>query len=54
MSESGSSVQSLYHQHQQQQQQQQEFPVIRSALEPATVRTERTRSVEGGLRGVAL
>ena len=52
MSEPGSSVQSLYHHHQQQQQQQ--FPVIRSALEPATVRTERTRSVEGGLRGVAL
>ena len=49
MSESGSSVQSLYHHYQ-----QQPSPVIRSALEPATVRTERTRSVEGGLRGVAL
>ncbi len=48
MSESGSSVQSMYH-----QQQLQQFPVIRSALEPAAVRMERIESDENGSRGIA-
>lgn len=58
MSESGSSVQSMYHQQQHQQyqhhQQREQSPVIRSALEPAAVRIERIGSAESGVRGIAL
>ena len=50
MSESGSSVASMYHYHHQQQQQQ--VPVMRSALEPAVAdRTERIGG-EGQFEGV--
>lgn len=45
MSESASSVQSMYHLHQQQQQQ---VPAIRSALEPAAVREGRPGDEQGG------
>lgn len=46
MSESGSSVQSMYH--------HQQFPMMCSALEPTAVRTERLGGEGGGLTGIAL